>query len=119
MDRVFSALVQQESGGRAGVAGQMTRYGRPIGATQLLPGTAQEMASKLGVAWRPELLRGASREAEEYQLRLGRAYFDEGLKVTGNIRDALHYYHGGPDRRLWGPKTRRYADEVLARVGGR
>lgn len=97
----------------------MTAYGRPLGATQMLPETAQEMARKLGVAWRPELLRGKSPEAMAYQLRLGRAYFDQGLSETGNVRDALHYYHGGPDRKLWGPKTRRYADEVLARLGAR
>jgi len=118
MNAVFNALVQQESGGRAGVPGQMTAYGRPLGATQMLPATAREMAERIGVEWKPELLRGTSRAAKEYQLRLGRAYFEQGLRETGNVRDALHYYHGGPDRRLWGPKTRRYANDVLARVGG-
>lgn len=119
MNTVFNALVAQESGGRAGLPGQMTQYGRPIGATQMLPATAREMAGRLGVDWRPDLLRGTSREAKNYQLQLGRAYFNQGLAETGNVRDALHYYHGGPDRRLWGPKTRRYASEVLARVGAR
>jgi soluble lytic murein transglycosylase-like protein len=119
MNSLFNALEQQESGGRAGIRGQMTEYGRPIGATQMLEGTAREMAGKLGLPWRPDLLSGSSAEASQYQRRLGRAYFDQGLEETGNVRDALHYYHGGPNRRLWGPKTRRYADEVLARVGRR
>jgi soluble lytic murein transglycosylase-like protein len=55
-DAVFDALIQQESGGRAGVMGQPTQYGRAVGMTQMLPATAQEMAGKLGLPWRPELL---------------------------------------------------------------
>lgn len=97
----------------------MTQYGRPLGATQLLAGTGEEMAGKLGVPWRPDLVSGTSEAARQYQLALGRAYFDEGLARTGNIRDALRYYHGGPNRSIWGPKTNRYADEVLARAGAR
>ncbi len=116
---IFKSLVQQESGGRVGVLGPQTKYGRPEGMTQMLPATAREMAGKLGMPWRPELMRGKSPEAARYQLALGKAYFDQGLRETGNARDALHYYHGGPDRKLWGPKTRRYADQVLARTGSR
>lgn len=85
----------------------------------MLPETAREMAAKVGLPFRPELLTGTSRTAAEYQKRLGKAYFEEGLAKTGNLRDALHYYHGGPDRSLWGPKTRSYANSVLARLGGR
>lgn len=85
----------------------------------MLPATAREMAGKLGLPWRPDWLRGTSPEAAEYQKRLGRAYLDEGLAKTGNMRDALRYYHGGPNRSLWGPKTNAYADAVLGRAGGR
>jgi len=87
--------------------------------TQMLPETAKEMAGKLGLPWRPNLLRGTSPEAAEYQKRLGRAYLEEGLARTGNVRDALHYYHGGPNRQQWGPKTRAYASGVIGRLGGR
>lgn len=87
--------------------------------TQMLPATAREMAAKVGLPWNPAMLTRTDPQAAEYQRRLGRAYFDQGLRETGNIRDALHYYHGGPDRDLWGPRTRRYADEVLGRVRGR
>ena len=52
--------------------------------------------------------------AAQYQRALGRAYFEEGLDKTGNVHDAAQYYHAGPDRRLWGPKTRAYADGVVA-----
>lgn len=115
---MFGALIEQESGGRAGAIGPQTKYGRALGKTQMLPDTAREMARKLGVPFRPEMLTGTSPEAAAYQERLGRAYFDEGLSKTGNIRDALRYYHGGPNRQLWGPKTNSYASEVLARLRG-
>lgn len=117
LNDVFGALIQQESGGRAGIRGQQTDYGVPLGRTQLLPKTAREMATKLGVPWRPELLTGTSPEASAYQEKLGRAYFDEGLaKYGGDVERALKYYHGGPNENLWGPRTRAYAKSILARV---
>ncbi len=117
LDSVFDALIQQESGGRAGVRGPQTRYGVAEGMTQMLPATAQAMAQKLGVQWRPELMTGTSPQAAEYQRTLGRAYFEEGLqRYGGDVRKALAYYHGGPNEDIWGPKTRQYVDSVLARV---
>jgi soluble lytic murein transglycosylase-like protein len=83
----------------------------------MLPGTAQEMAARLGLPYRPDLLQSNDPAALDYQRRLGAAYLEEGYKRTGNIRDALRYYHGGPDPRNWGPKTNAYADSVLARLG--
>lgn len=116
LNDVFQSLIQQESGGRPGIRGQKTAYGIPLGKTQMLPATAQEMAGKLGLDWRPELLAGTSPEASAYQEKLGRAYFDEGLaKHGGNVEKALKYYHGGPDEKLWGPKTNTYAKSILAR----
>ena len=85
----------------------------------MLPATAKEMAQKLGVPWRPDLMRGSSDQAAQYQRALGQAYFAQGLEATGNYRDALRYYHGGPDRRQWGPKTNAYANSVLARAGNK
>lgn len=118
-DAVFGALIQQESGGRPGVLGPQTPYGRAEGMTQMLPATAEEMARKVGLPWRPDLMRGDTPNAAKYQERLGRAYFEEGLqKYGGDVRKALMYYHGGPNERLWGPKTQAYADQVLARAGG-
>jgi soluble lytic murein transglycosylase len=86
--------------------------------TQLLPSTAQQMAQKLGVPYREELLRGKTPEAADYQKRLGGAYLQEGFeKFGGDPRMALMYYHGGPNQRLWGPKTHAYADAILGRLG--
>jgi soluble lytic murein transglycosylase-like protein len=118
LNDVFGSLIQQESGGRPGVVGPRTAYGVPLGKTQLLPDTAKEMAAKLGLPWKPELLKGTNAQASAYQEQLGRAYFDEGLqKNGGNVERALMYYHGGPNEKLWGPKTRTYAKAVLARTG--
>lgn len=116
-DAVWNANVQQESGGRAGAIGQPTPYGTALGATQLLPQTAQEMAQKIGVAYNPALLTAKTPAAKDYQLKLGRAYFDEGWqRYGGNPQKALMYYHGGPNEKLWGPKTQAHAAAVLQRV---
>jgi soluble lytic murein transglycosylase-like protein len=85
----------------------------------MLPGTARQMAAKLGLPFRPDLLRSNAHQALDYQRRLGAAYLREGFEQTGNLRDALRYYHGGPDRSMWGPKTDAYANAILARIGGR
>jgi len=62
-------------------------------------------------------MRGNSPEAAAYQKKIGKAYFEEGLaKYNGDVRAALMFYHGGPDERKWGPKTRAYAEEVLGRI---
>lgn len=114
-DEVFASLIAQESGGRAGVRGPDTKYGNALGRTQVLPDTARGIAKNLGIPYREDLLTGTSPEAAAYQDQLGRAYLEEGFKNTGNAREALMYYHGGPDRALWGPKTNAYADEVLSR----
>ena len=84
----------------------------------MLPGTAQEMARKLGLPFRADLLRSNDPVALRYQRALGEAYLREGYDKTGNWIDALHYYHGGPDRRQWGPKTRAYSRSVIGRLGG-
>lgn len=83
----------------------------------MLPATAKEIAAKMGLPFNEQMLRGTDPQSAAYQERLGHGYFEQGLKETGNIRDALHYYHGGPNRKLWGPKTRGYAEQVLARAG--
>lgn len=88
-----------------------------LGSTQLLPDTAREMASKLGLAFRPDMLRSNDRTALAYQRQLAKAYLQQGYSATGNLTDALRYYHGGPNRSMWGPLTDAYAQNVLARLG--
>jgi len=84
----------------------------------MLPSTAAEMANKLGVPWRPDLMTAKTDEGASYQRMLGEAYLQEGLERTGNPRDAIRYYHGGPDRSKWGPKTNAHADKVIGLMGG-
>jgi hypothetical protein len=111
------ALVKQESGGRAGVLGPQTKYGRAEGMTQMLPDTARATAQKIGMPWQPELMRGDTPEAAEYQQRLGEAYLREGIEATGDLDGGLRYYHGGPNRQQWGPKTDAYARSIQAQLG--
>ena len=114
---ILPHLIKQESGGRAGISGPMTQYGQAQGMTQMLPATAAGVAKKLGVPWRPDLMSGTSEAAINYQKALGQGYLEESLNATGNVRDGLMRYHGGPNRRLWGPKTNAYADNILRRMG--
>jgi len=114
---ILPHLIQQESGGRAGVSGPQTQYGQAQGLTQVLPSTAQGLAKRLGVPYRADLMSGTSEAAKQYQSAIGQAYLDEALDKTGNVTDALKYYHGGPNRRIWGPKTNAYANGILRRLG--
>lgn len=88
-----------------------------MGLTQVLPSTGQGVAQRLGVPWRQDLMTGSDGNAAAYQRAIGQAYLDEALSKTGNVRDALRYYHGGPNRKLWGPKTNQYADSILRNMG--
>jgi hypothetical protein len=116
---LMPGLIQRESGGRAGVSGPHTKYGTAQGMTQVMPGTGQEMAGKLGVPWRPDLMSGTSPEAADYQKQIGQAYLQQGFDANGgDPRAALMYYHGGPNKGMWGPKTRAYADAILGGQGG-
>lgn len=113
----FNAIRPQESRGQAGVLGPMTRYGQAQGASQMLPGTARDMAKKLGVEWRPDLMTAKSPEGLAYQDRLGVAYTQTALDaVGGDPRQAAMFYHGGPDRKIWGRRTQRYGVEVMQRL---
>ena len=94
----------------------MTQYGQALGSMQLLPGTAREMAGKLGIEYRPDLLTGKTPAAAQYQKTLGDAYYQEGLDKYGNHYQAAQYYHGGPNPALWGRKTNAYAHAVIERI---
>jgi hypothetical protein len=112
-DAVWQAMKQRESRGN----GNAVSPAGAVGSTQMLPATAQAMAQKLGVVWRPDLMKGNSPQALQYQDELGRAYFDEGVqKYGGDLSKGASYYHGGPNEAIWGPKTRAYAQAVTGQV---
>ena len=64
------------------------------GGMQIMPATAASL--KINPRDMPQAIDGATR------------YLAEGLDATGTPQGALAYYHGGPDRSLWGPKTAAY-----------
>jgi soluble lytic murein transglycosylase-like protein len=100
-----------------GAIGPQTPYGQAQGLAQVLPSTAKAVAEKIGLPWRPDLMTGTSDTAAQYQRAIGKGYLDEALAATGNVTDALKYYHGGPNRKMWGPKTQAYAASILRRMG--
>lgn len=143
--RLMRALAGQESGDR-----QFTDDGSLVtsnkGATgrfQVMPGTGPEAAKLAGLKWDPELFSRKrtgdpvkDKEAEDYNRKLGEAYFGEQLRVNGgDVAKALAAYNGGPGRlkdavakakaegdsggwlKHMPPETRDYVPSVLARYG--
>jgi hypothetical protein len=100
MDR----LTMRESGFRF-VRGPMTPWGRAHGPHQILCSTA----ASLGEPDCNRLMRDAERSAD-----LSARYVRMGFDATGSWKGAAAHYHGGPNTRMWGHKTRAYA----AAVGG-
>lgn len=114
-----AALIKQESGGRPGIPGPPTQYGTANGLMQVLDSTGQQVAKQIGVPWRPELMRDKSPEGAAYQELIGTAYAREAWEAAGgDPRVAAMYYHGGPNRAIWGPKTRAHGDAVVRKMGG-
>lgn len=118
-DHIFNhGVIPQESGGRPGLTGPPTPYGRAVGVAQTLPGTAQDMARNLGIPYDEARLHGTSPEDAAYQRQLGQAYWNQAWTAArGNPRDALMYYYGGPNPRMHGRRTRAYADSISRRLG--
>lgn len=116
-DKLFNdGVIMQETGNHPGLVNPDTGV---QGVGQLKPETAQEMATKLGVPWKPELMTEKTPEAAAYQRQLSRAYFDEAWqKSNGDPVRTLEYYYGGPNQKQWGPDTKKYIGDVLARTGG-
>jgi soluble lytic murein transglycosylase-like protein len=110
-------VFQHESSGGKNLIGQPTRYGTALGGMQMLPGTAREMSGRLGLPFDQARLTATDASARAYQRQLGDAYLQQGLHATNDLRSGLMYYHGGPNQRLWGPKTHAYADNILGKLG--
>lgn len=103
------ALTRRESGFRF-VRGPATRYGHAYGPHQILCATARE----LGENDCSRLMRDADRSAD-----LSARYIRMGYEATGSWHGAAAYYHGGPDKRIHGPKTAAYARAVGGTVPAR
>lgn len=116
LDDFRRAIIAQESGGRFGVAN--TEGSGAMGLGQIMPDTARALAKRLGLPYRPDLLAGKNKEAQEYQIALTneatREAFDYG---GGDLNKAAAYYFAGPDKSKWGPKTRKYQSDIMRRLG--
>lgn len=88
-----------------------------MGIGQVMPETAKSLASRLGLPYRPDLMAGNDPAARQYQDAITEAAAREAWEAgRGDPRTAAMYYHGGSNRRIWGPKTQSYASSILSRM---
>jgi hypothetical protein len=116
LDEFRRAIIAQESGGRFGIPN--AQGSGAMGLGQIMPDTARAIAKRLGLPYRPDLLAGKNKEAQEYQIALTneatREAWDYG---KGDLSKASAYYYAGPDKAQWGPKTRQYQSDIARRLG--
>jgi hypothetical protein len=116
-DSFKGAIIKQESGGRYGVPN--SDGSGAMGVGQVMPGTTRVLAGRLGMPYRPDLMGGTDPNAKAYQDRITDAAAREAWEAGGgDPAKAAMYYFGGSNRSKWGPKTRRYASDILNRLGG-
>ena len=90
-----------------------------MGVGQQMPVTAQTLASRAGLAYRPDLMGGTAPDAQAYQDQITEGAAREAWAYGGgDARKAAHYYHGGSDQNKWGRKTRKYGENIVRRMGG-
>jgi len=118
-EQLRRALIQQESGGDYGILN--AEGSGAMGAYQFMPDTARALARRLGLEYRPELMRGdrgRSEEGRAYQDRLGTAQLQDIIEFSGgDLNRAAAYHFAGPNQSGWGPRTRRYQQQLSARYG--
>ena len=109
-------FVQQESRGNYAARNRETGA---MGAYQVMPATGRVLARRLGMGWRPDLMTSTSAEGRQYQDAIGGAAIQEAIDHGGgDLSTIAQYYHGGSNRRIWGPRTRQYARDMAGRVYG-
>lgn len=110
------AIIQQESGGRYGVANRQGSGAMGIG--QIMPDTARALAKRLGLPYDPKLLSGTSDEAKQYQDALTAEATREAWEFGGgDPKAAAAYYFAGPNKKGWGEKTSKYQSDIMRRLG--
>lgn len=80
-----------------------------VGPMQILPSTGADVAKRMGFDPRAVNLRDM-----RWAVPLAMQYLADGLNATQSAEGALAYYHGGPDKAQWGPKTQAYVQRGLA-----
>ena len=90
-----------------------------LGGFQVMPDTGRALAKRIGVDWRPDLMRQSTPEARAYQDKIGDAAIKDAIDHSGgDPRVAFQYYYGGSNRSKWGAKTRQYGNEMMVRYQG-
>ncbi|HIA3705877.1 TPA: transglycosylase SLT domain-containing protein [Klebsiella pneumoniae] len=94
-DKVFSAMITAESGGRQfnGNGQTLTSPAGAMGIAQVLPATAEETAKKHGMQWDPQRFMSDA----SYNMQIGQLYHqDLTKKYGGNQALAVAAYNAGP-----------------------
>ncbi|MGR6040093.1 transglycosylase SLT domain-containing protein [Klebsiella pneumoniae] len=94
-DKVFSAMITEESGGRQfnGNGQTLTSPAGAMGIAQVLPATAEETAKKHGMQWDPQRFMSDA----SYNMQIGQLYHqDLTKKYGGNQALAVAAYNAGP-----------------------
>lgn len=107
-------VISQESSGSYIAVNKETGA---LGRYQVMPETGKVLAKRLGLEWRPDAMRHDTPEDKAYQDKIGDAAIQDAIDHgNGDPRTVFSYYYSGSaDPKKWGPKTRKYADEMLAR----
>lgn len=95
--RAFNILLGTESGNRQFDAngGPLTSSAGAVGIAQVMPGTGPEAAKLAGLPWD----EGRFKNDAEYNKALGRAYFNEALRInSGDLSKSYAAYNAGQGR---------------------
>lgn len=115
IDALRPHFIAQESGGDYTAVNETTGA---LGQRQVMPETGKALAKKLGLAWRPDMMKRDDPASQRYQQAIGDAALQESIEFgNGDPELIFAHYYGGPDKRQWGPKTRKYVSEMLQRTG--
>ena len=107
----LKAAAKVESNLNPDAVGERTRYGTAVGMMQLLPSTFRlfEAEARRLLGREPVITDPVA------NVLVGALYYRDLLDQTGNDpAAAATLYHGGPDPKQHGPKTRAYAAKIAA-----
>lgn len=101
---VLAAMARQESSFNPQAIGPMTKYGQAHGPWQFLSGTGKQY----GITNPYDITQSANAAAKMLK---------ENYEKFGTWDQAVMAHHGGPNTKIWGPKTRAYRDKVMGYAG--
>lgn len=92
-----------------------------LGVGQVMPKTGQALAKRLGLAWRPDMMKKNDPASMRYQDAISDAAMQESIDAGGGdlAKTFSHYYSGSTtayQNPKGNPKTAKYVQEMLARA---